>query len=71
MNATNTVETLREIRGLLNETEKHFLNERGWLCRVDNAGAVRWSKTVNGHGYEYPQAEAVKFEELQARFIVL
>jgi hypothetical protein len=71
MNATKTVETLREIRGLLNQTEKHFLNESGWLSRVNDAGEVVWFKVVNGHGYEYPQAEAVRFQEFQAGGVVL
>ena len=39
MNTTDTLETLREIRGLLDETEKHFLRECGWLCRVGDESA--------------------------------
>ena len=38
MNATDTLTTLREMRGLLHETEKHFLRERGWTCRVAESG---------------------------------
>ena len=63
MNAIDTLQTLREIRGLLHETEKHFLRERGWTCRVADTGAVVWGKVLNGHNVESSQPHALAIEE--------
>jgi len=63
MNATDTFTTLREVRGILHETEKHFLNERGWTCRVAENGLPVWGKILNGHKCECSQPHALKIEE--------
>ncbi len=65
MNATCTLATLRELRGMLYVAERYFLDERGWTCRVNDEGRQVWAKIHNGHGLEVSQADAVKFEEGQ------
>jgi hypothetical protein len=63
MNSTNTLDTLREIRGLLRETEKHFLTERGWkICRQVGE-VIFWTKQINGHEWELNTAFAIFHEE--------
>lgn len=59
---TTTRETLQELRLLIDDIEKEFLRERGYVCHITEDGVTLWNKLGNSVP-NLAQWEAVKLEE--------